>query len=585
MRAGVLVALLLGAALAGCIGATDTTTETVEPASVEEAGFSGTHVFPGEYNDEEPYSLTLAQGPFEMLEGQVEYLSSEADGVDIQIGVVRPDVPEGTQVPVIAFASPYMPPLQEADLHDLRDRLTDNFVQHGYAVAFIAVRGTADSGGCIELFGENETQDLSQAVTWLGTQPWSNGNVGMIGVSYDGSTPWMVAGTGNPHLKTIVPISGLSDVFQLEYRNGTVETRMLGLVSAAYYTSGFLQNNPENGRSAQHVAEGVVCPDTLEGITASFTSAATGERDPLGYWEERNHRPEVEANYQGSIFLVHGLQDWNVDPHHAYPWVNQLEDQGFLVKHLLGQWGHAWPDGDYLDLPTRRLDFAEILLHWFDHELKEDTSVDLGPRVQVQDSSGQWRSAEAWPPEDSSRLTLHLNPGMELAEAASDDEEMVPMTGDETLVTGEPMYCAGCARFDTGALADDLRFAGQPKLHVTVTPSAPGGTVTAYLYAVDGEDWTRLGWTQMDLRFHAGGETAQTVTPGEPIVAKMQLEPLDVHVEAGTKLVLLLNTGSQHDRLNVGMGAPVALHAGGEQSTLSLDTFTVAEDRFFDPPE
>ena len=50
---------------------------------------------------------------------------------------------------------------------------------------------------------------VSTPPTWLGTQPWSNGKVGMIGKSYDGSTPWQAATFGNPHLATIVPMSGL----------------------------------------------------------------------------------------------------------------------------------------------------------------------------------------------------------------------------------------------------------------------------------------------------------------------------------------------------------------------------------------
>ena len=44
--------------------------------------------------------------------------------------------------------------------------------------------------------------------------------------------------------------------------------------------------------------------------------------------------------------LVNGLQDWNVDPGHQYPFINRLEDRGVYVKHLLGQWDHNVPDGN-----------------------------------------------------------------------------------------------------------------------------------------------------------------------------------------------------------------------------------------------
>ena len=59
-----------------------------------------------------------------------------------------------------------------------------------------------------------EQRGIDAAVTWLGTQSWSNGNVGIIGKSYDVSTPWR-ATFGNPHLATIVPMSGLIGVHEL----------------------------------------------------------------------------------------------------------------------------------------------------------------------------------------------------------------------------------------------------------------------------------------------------------------------------------------------------------------------------------
>ena len=64
---------------------------------------------------------------------------------------------------------------------------------------------------------------IDAAVTWLGTQSWSNGKVGIIGKSYDGSTPWQAATFGNPHLATIVPMSGLIGVHELMWRNGSME--------------------------------------------------------------------------------------------------------------------------------------------------------------------------------------------------------------------------------------------------------------------------------------------------------------------------------------------------------------------------
>ncbi|GIT11767.1 MAG: hypothetical protein CM1200mP32_12600 [Methanobacteriota archaeon] len=54
--------------------------------------------------------------------------------------------------------------------------------------------------------GNAEKLGFDPAVSWLGSQNWSNGKVAMFGKSYDGSTPWQAAMFGNDYLATIVPI-------------------------------------------------------------------------------------------------------------------------------------------------------------------------------------------------------------------------------------------------------------------------------------------------------------------------------------------------------------------------------------------
>ena len=74
----------------------------------------------------------------------------------------------------------------------------------------------------MDLMGNAEQLGNDAAVRWLAEQNWSNGNVGLIGKSYDGSTPWQAAMFGDEHdyLKTNVPISGLIGVKELMWRNG-----------------------------------------------------------------------------------------------------------------------------------------------------------------------------------------------------------------------------------------------------------------------------------------------------------------------------------------------------------------------------
>jgi X-Pro dipeptidyl-peptidase len=597
----VAVLLLATPGLAGCVadlGEDLGTSSTPDgPVDVPEDGFTDTAVpgNEGEYvtNEDMDYSLVLDEGRFGFAEQELVTLGSEVDGQEIQVKIVRPDVPEDRKVPVVVHASPYYNPLENVDLRERQARLTENLVEHGFAVAAVAVRGTANSGGCSDLMGPRERADLDQAITHLGEAEWSNGNVGMIGVSYDGSTPWEVAGEGNPHLETIVPISGVNDIHHLMFRNGTTESRGPVLLNALYYAYGFYFDSPADGRTPQNTAEGVVCPEAYEGFAASLHSAYQGERDPFGYWEERNSRPKVEENYDGSIFMIQGLQDWNVDPGHQYPWINELEDQEIRVKHLLGQWFHAWPDGDYLQDDVRRYDFMEQILRWFEHELEGNESVDLGAEVQVQDSTGQWRTAEEWPP-DGEEVTFH--PTTEGGLARDDGGDAGTATiGVDTRRTnaaylrpgsyapdGTP--CGGCAAFSTDAMNETFRIAGMPTFHAEVTPSAPGGNVGAFLYAGNSDSgYTRVGWGQIDLRFRDGGEEAQTVVPGETYTAKLQLEPMDAVVEKGEKLMLLVSQGSYGDHDSEPVG-PMELHVGDGQSPLTVNEVEPIEDQFFTPP-
>jgi len=100
--------------MAGCLGGVDSGEDPVEPpanTADEKRGFSDTHVFGGNYTTDEPHGLPLDEGSYAIGSTEKVYVESPVDtpdpeAADIQIGVVRPDVPEGTEVPVIVQASP-----------------------------------------------------------------------------------------------------------------------------------------------------------------------------------------------------------------------------------------------------------------------------------------------------------------------------------------------------------------------------------------------------------------------------------------------------------------------------------------------
>ncbi|MGH2759688.1 MAG: CocE/NonD family hydrolase, partial [Actinomycetota bacterium] len=312
-------------------------------------------------------STVTAKRRYGFGRSEVVSFPSDRDGANIQIGLVRPRVARGQRVPVIVQASPYFHALQTVDLRKCAPFLVENYVPQGYAIALIPVRGTGDSGGCFELFGPGERADLDQAVRWLGSRTWSNGSVGMIGKSYDGSTPWMVAAAGNPYLKTIVPVSGVPDVFDLLFGAGTPDFRGPGVLSGAYFTENLLFID---GRAPTRNVETIACPEHAIAEAASVHSFITGEMDPFAYWQARRYTDDIRRRYRGSVFLVQGLQDWNVNPGAQFPLITDLRRRGVPTKMMLGQWGHSYPDE--VSPPSEREDFADILLRWFDRWLKGD---------------------------------------------------------------------------------------------------------------------------------------------------------------------------------------------------------------------
>ena len=164
----------------------------------------------------------------------------------MHVALWLPDVPEGVTVPVIMTIHPYydfggegMPGVgDDSSPNTVPDGgvglwLYDNFISHGYALAQASTFGTGKSTHCQDVKGLGEQTGIQAVVDWLGDQEWSNGNVGLMGKSYAGTTNWEAAQNPSEHLKTIVPISGSIGVQEMFYRNGSSEARALGY-DAAY---------------------------------------------------------------------------------------------------------------------------------------------------------------------------------------------------------------------------------------------------------------------------------------------------------------------------------------------------------------
>jgi uncharacterized protein len=123
------------------------------------------------------------------------------DGVMLLADVHRPA--ESGRYPVLVAASPYPRQIQNLGVPAgfIEAGASDFFVPRGYVHVIANCRGTSGSGGTFGFFDGQERRDTYDLVEWAAQQPWSNGNVGMIGIIILPEHRWKLRWSGLPILK------------------------------------------------------------------------------------------------------------------------------------------------------------------------------------------------------------------------------------------------------------------------------------------------------------------------------------------------------------------------------------------------
>lgn len=506
------------------------------------------------------------------------------DGTTLDGHVWRPDVPDGVQVPVVLWSSPYFgqtkPNGDSASIQNDPAVPVFKLVQKGYAVAAFNVRGTGLSEGCLEMGGANEQRDQAVLVEWLADQPWSNGRVAMMGLSYDAATAWEAAIQAPPALKTIVTAGTVSDWYTFHHTpQGAVYPPSIGLAFQEKFNAqvtftppaiGVLQGGPAERATTQWapVAPDRVCPEVLETMTALRKGTATDDRNP-SYWEERRFIDGF-PNVTAAVLLTHGFQDkW--DNSHGQQelaaWQTLPED---TPKHQLeGQWEHEFPNVNTYNENWTLDDWHERLFTWLDFWLKGlGDPPDTVGTVEYQDGTGDWHETDAWPPPEARRKALYLA-GDELAPAAVDDARTFRSAPDPVGSLASNLAMEGfpgplCTHDDTTAgtphgrlyttkpLEDRLLLAGNPYAYVMLESDLPGGLVTVTLldlgpeFRCDGSnpiDARALTTGSADLRFHDGSYQGSDFPTGTPTEVRIDLTNLAQVIEPDHRLAALVSYG------------------------------------------
>ncbi|KAI2994124.1 hypothetical protein CBS147346_10684 [Aspergillus niger] len=164
------------------------------------------------------------------------------DGVKVYVDIFRPEGATG-KLPIIFTFSPYgkhgpktfdifpgadVPKgwVSKYTVWESIDPIP--WTQKGYAVINGDSRGSWGSEGDLEIFSQQESRDGHDCIEWAGTLPWSNGKVGMIGVSYLSIVQWGIAAQNPPHLAAFVPWEGFTDFYRdYTHHGGIPETKFL----------------------------------------------------------------------------------------------------------------------------------------------------------------------------------------------------------------------------------------------------------------------------------------------------------------------------------------------------------------------
>jgi predicted acyl esterase len=165
------------------------------------------------------------------------------DGLVLRADVFRPD--DGERHPVIVTYGPYAKGLhfedgypdqwhamcaEHADVAagssnryqawELPD--PEKWVPHGYVCLRVDSRGAGSSPGVIDPFSARETQDFYHCIEWAAEQPWSNGRIGLSGISYYAINQWQVAAQRPPHLAAICVWEGAADWYRDSAHHGGI---------------------------------------------------------------------------------------------------------------------------------------------------------------------------------------------------------------------------------------------------------------------------------------------------------------------------------------------------------------------------
>ncbi len=477
------------------------------------------------------------------------------DGVELCGQIWLPADADTHPAPVVLEYIPY----RTRDAYSAADAHWGNTLA-GYGIGFarIDLRGSGDSGGLLrDEYLMQEQDDAVEIIAWLAAQPWSNGSVGMRGISWGGFSTLQTAMRRPPALKAIMPMACSDRRFtdDAHYVGGC-----LGLTNFKWGANfkGVMATPPDPAVAGPGWEK--MWRERLE-ASPPIIARWTGHQREDAYWQHGSLTFDYAAIHCPT-YVIGGWADAYV---HSVP--RLLERLTCPRKALVGPWGHTYP---WLGGPGPALDWAYEEVRWWSHWLggartgimdepmlrfyqPEATPAQSAPGA----TPGAWSAERVWPSPNVNQQRLHLTdtglsprrgPGKRRTHRSNNavglaTPEWVPF-GQAEMPGDQRHDDALSISYDMAPLPADVELLGVPSVRLRVAADKPVAQVAVRLCKVlpDGTSW-RLAYGVLNLTHRDSHATPKPLTPGKMVDIAIDLGFVAQRLKAGERLRIAISEG------------------------------------------
>jgi uncharacterized protein len=481
-----------------------------------------------------------------------------SDGTNLAARVWMPKGAERAPVPAVLEYIPY----RKRDLKRTRDEVIHPYLAgHGYACVRVDLRGSGDSEGVLlDEYLEQELLDGEEVLRWIATQPWCNGSIGMVGISWGGFNGLQLAARRPPELKTIVTICSTDDRY----------------ADDVHYMGGCLLGDNLSWASVMFGLNSL--PPDPEIVGDKWREMWFDRLEGSGLWLDTWLRHQHRDDYWKHGSVCEDFSDIQIPVMAVSGWADGYTNSVFRLmasldvprQALVGPWSHKYP---HLGVPGPAIGFLQEMVRWWDHWLKgEDSGIMDEPmlRVYMQDSveptpsydtrPGRWISEPSWPSPNVKDRSYLLGGRWRLAD---EDEEIAEreMTVQSPLTVGlfAGKWCSysatpdlphdqreedgGALVFESAPLDEPMEILGSPEVELELSSNRPVGMVAVRLSDTAPDDQAiRVTYGLLNLTHRDSHEHPEALEPGETYRVRVAMNETAHSFPAGHRLRLAVST-------------------------------------------